>query len=164
MCASEAGMEPGGFWLPAPNCCWLCGAAPWGWVPNWWLCGFRCPAPNWFPGWAALLKINFNYQGKVQQQKTLYMSLLKDDVYSISSKAQTRMARLLWLIRTRFWVPIKEILLIVQEKNIHGYFMDFFLFYHENVCCVYSLELPLEAILMSTFNIPISYRRGKRHS
>ena len=35
-----------------------------------------------------------------------------------------------------------DILPIAQEKNILGYFRAIFLFYHENVCCVYSLEWP----------------------
>ena len=38
-------------------------------------------------------------------------------------------------------------------------------FYHENVCCVYSLEIPhlIEAIIMSTINILLFYRKLKRH-
>ena len=34
--------------------------------------------------------------------------------------------------------------------------MEFFLFYHENVCCVYSLKLPHQ--VHSAFNIPLFYR------
>ena len=31
---------------------------------------------------------------------------------------------------------------MAQENNYLGIFKEFFLFYHENVCYVYSLELP----------------------
>ena len=48
------------------------------------------------------------------------------------------MARLPWMIRTRFSV-LTVILPIVQKKQI---FREIFLFYHEMVYCVYSLELP----------------------
>ena len=44
---------------------------------------------------------------------------------------------------------------IAQEKKI---LREIFLFYYEIVCCVYSLESPhrlIEAILMSTHNIPL---------
>ena len=50
--------------------------------------------------------------------------------YRITSMAQTRMARTSWMIRTLFSVPTKQIV------------NDFFLFYHEIVCCMYSLESP----------------------
>ena len=39
--------------------------------------------------------------------------------------------------------------------------METFFLYHEIVCCVYSLDR-IEAILMSTLNIPLLYRRSKR--
>ena len=39
-------------------------------------------------------------------------------------------------------------------------FKDFFLFYYGIVCCLYSLESPLEAILMSTLNIQLLCRRS----
>ena len=34
--------------------------------------------------------------------------------------------------------------MMAQENNtcIYGYYRENLLFYHENVCCVYSLELP----------------------
>ena len=44
-------------------------------------------------------------------------------------------------------------------------FLEFFLYFYENVCCVYSLESPhrgiIEAILMSTFNRPLFYKDRK---
>ena len=52
--------------------------------------------------------------------------------------ARTQMAHLPWMIRTLFSVPTK-ILPMAQTKQI---FMDFFLFHHGIVCCVYALELP----------------------
>ena len=59
-------------------------------------------------------------------------------IYSITSMARTRMARLPWMIRTLFFSPYK-ILPIAQENKYLGIF---FLFYHGIVCCVYSLESP----------------------
>ena len=35
-----------------------------------------------------------------------------------------------------------EILSIDQENKYTGYFREIFIFYHENICCVYSLESP----------------------
>ena len=53
--------------------------------------------------------------------------------------ARTWTASLPWMIQTLFcpW----EILPISQEKNF-GILREIFLFYRENVCCVYSLESP----------------------
>ena len=48
------------------------------------------------------------------------------------------MACLPWMIQTRFLSPY-EILPTAQENK---YLKENFLFYHEIVCCVYSLELP----------------------
>ena len=45
------------------------------------------------------------------------------------------MADLPWLFRTGFWVPTKFCWLKKTIKEI-------FLFYHDIVCCVHSLELP----------------------
>ena len=36
----------------------------------------------------------------------------------------------------------EEILRIANENKYFGILREFFLFYHENVCCVYSLESP----------------------
>ena len=36
----------------------------------------------------------------------------------------------------------EEILPIAKENKYFGILMEIFLFYHENVCCVYSLESP----------------------
>ena len=36
----------------------------------------------------------------------------------------------------------KEILPIAQENKNFGILREIYLFYHENVCCVYSLESP----------------------
>ena len=51
--------------------------------------------------------------------------------------AQTRMAHLLWMIRTLF--PSLQNSSNSSRKQI---FNDFFLFYHGIVCCVFSLESP----------------------
>ena len=48
---------------------------------------------------------------------------------------RTPMARLPWMIWTRFLSPY-EILLLAQKI-----FREILLFYHEIVCCVYALEL-----------------------
>ena len=45
---------------------------------------------------------------------------------------------LLWLIQTHFCVH-RKFLWYRKKTNIYGYFRV--LFYHENVCCLYSLEL-----------------------
>ena len=57
--------------------------------------------------------------------------------YSRTSMARTPMARLPWMIRTRFSVPTN--LPIAQENKYLGIFV---LFYHGIICCVYSLESP----------------------
>ena len=54
--------------------------------------------------------------------------------------ARTRMARLPWMIRTLFSVPIYKILPIAQENKYLGIFFSYF--YHGIVCCMYSLESP----------------------
>ena len=47
----------------------------------------------------------------------------------------------------------------------HLFILDTSSFMMKNVCCLYSLELPhllfIEAILMSTLNVPLFYRRLK---
>ena len=60
--------------------------------------------------------------------------------YSRTSIALTPMARLPWLIRTRFFSPYK-ILPIAKENKYLVFFCDSSL-HHEFVCCVYSLESP----------------------
>ena len=57
--------------------------------------------------------------------------------YIITSMARTRMARLPWMIRTIF-----QSLQNPSKSSRKQTFMDFFLFYHGIVCCVYSLESP----------------------
>ena len=47
------------------------------------------------------------------------------------------MAGLPWLIRTRFGVPTK-----FSDRLRKQMFRKIFVFYHEIVCCVYSLESP----------------------
>ena len=74
--------------------------------------------------------------------------------YSITSMARTRMARLPWMIRTFF-----HSLQSPPNSSRKQIFRDFFLFYHEIVCCVYSLLI--EAILMSTLNIQSLCRNRK---
>ena len=66
-----------------------------------------------------------------------------------------------WADSNSFLCP-KEILLIVKKTDIEDIFREFFLFYHENVCGVYSLELLIQTILMSTLNILLFYK-SKRH-
>ena len=56
-------------------------------------------------------------------------------------KTNDSMARLPWLIRTRFLFASKFFHQL-KKTNIQGYFRDIFLFYYENLCCVYSLESP----------------------
>ena len=56
---------------------------------------------------------------------------------SRTSIARTPMARLPWLIQTRFWTPMK-----FCRKLKKRIFKEIFLFNHEIVCCVYSLESP----------------------
>ena len=51
--------------------------------------------------------------------------------------ARTPMARLSWLIRTRFGVPTK-----FSNRLRKQIFRKIFIFYHEIVCLVYSLESP----------------------
>ena len=51
---------------------------------------------------------------------------------------RTPMARLPWLIRTHFYP--KEMLPLAQKNNKDKIFTEILSFYHENVCCVYSLE------------------------
>ena len=58
-------------------------------------------------------------------------------VYSQASMTLTSMACLPWLIRTRFLVPRK--FFKSSRKQI---FRKIFVLYHENECCVYSLESP----------------------
>ena len=65
-------------------------------------------------------------------------------IYSRTSIARTPMACLPWLIRTQFWVPTKFFRyppphLPHPKKQIPR---EIFLFYHENVCCMYSSESP----------------------
>ena len=54
--------------------------------------------------------------------------------------ARTPMARLPWLTRTRFLVPMKFFQKLKKTKKN--------LFYREIVCCVYSLESPHRLILV----------------
>ena len=51
------------------------------------------------------------------------------------------MARLPWVIRNHFRVPTK-----CFDSSRKETFKKIFLFYHEIVCCVYSLELPHQGI------------------
>ena len=59
-------------------------------------------------------------------------------IYSITSMAWTRMARLSWMIRTRFSVPTKSFQKL-KKTNILGYIFSYFI---RIVCCMYSLESP----------------------
>ena len=51
--------------------------------------------------------------------------------------ARTPMARLSWLIRTRFRVPRNS-----SDSSRKQIFREILLFYHKNLGCVYSLESP----------------------
>ena len=53
-----------------------------------------------------------------------------------------------------------KILPLAQENKYLGYFRHNFLFYQENICCTHYNRL-IEAILTSTFNKPLYYRRSK---
>ena len=57
--------------------------------------------------------------------------------YSRTSMARTLIARLPWLIRTRF-----KSLRNSSDSSRKQIFKEIFLFYREIVCCVYLLELP----------------------
>ena len=54
---------------------------------------------------------------------------------------RTTMARLSRLIRTRFRVPIKFFRQLKEKKTLWD-ILEIFLFYHENLCYIYSLESP----------------------
>ena len=56
-----------------------------------------------------------------------------------SEIAQVAMASLPWLIQTHL-SPYK--ILPTAPENKYNVFREIFLFYHEIICCVYSLELP----------------------
>ena len=62
-------------------------------------------------------------------------------IYSITLMTRTRVARLPWLIRTRFLVP-RTFFRYLKKTNNYKYFREIVLFYNENICCVYSLESP----------------------
>ena len=92
--------------------------------------------------------------------------------YSITSMVRTRMTYLPWMIRIRFCLSLQN----SSNSSRKQIFRDFFLFYHEIVCCVYPLESPhlgdsneftqhtifIETILTSTLNIQSLYRKSKR--
>ena len=61
-----------------------------------------------------------------------------NSIYSQTSIARTPMARLPRLIRTRFFESLRN----SSNSSRKQIFKEIFLFYHEIVCCVYSLESP----------------------
>ena len=65
--------------------------------------------------------------------------LIRSIKYSRTSIARTSMARLPWLIRTRFRVPTN--FSVRSRKQI---FREIFVFYQEIVYCLYSIESPRE--------------------
>ena len=68
--------------------------------------------------------------------KILYLTINK---YSITSMAQTLMARLLFTVDDSNFFQSLQNSSYSSRKQI---FNNFFLFYHGIVSCVYSLELP----------------------
>ena len=88
-------------------------------------------------------------RGKMKQK--LYM-------YSGTAIAQTLMARLPWLIGTRF-----ESLQNFSDSSRKQIFREIFLFHHEIVCCVYSLESPHQGNLMNTFNIQLLCKKQNKN-
>ena len=73
------------------------------------------------------------------------------------------MYNLPWLIRTHFLSSL-EILPTAQENKYLGIFKRFFLFYHENVYCVYSLESPRRGYSNEYAQHTIIIEGRKRHS
>ena len=63
---------------------------------------------------------------------------IKNVTYSRTSIARTPMARLPWLIRTRFFESLQN----SSDSSRKQIFREIFLLNHEIVCCVYSLESP----------------------
>ena len=111
------------------------------------------------------------WKNSVRTQKWVRISLGKRGIgvraievrlYSKTSMTRTPMYCLPWLVRTRF-----KSLGNSSDSSRKQKFRDilgfFFLFNHENVCDMYLLESPIEAIPMSTLIIPLFYRRTKQH-
>ena len=67
----------------------------------------------------------------------VYISPISVWKYSRTSIDRTPIARLPWLIQTHFWVPTNS-----PTSSRKQIFREVFLFYHEIVCCMDSLELP----------------------
>ena len=67
---------------------------------------------------------------------------------------RTAMARLPWLVRTRFWV-LRKFLPIALENKYLGIFKENFVIYHESICWVYSLESPHRGHSNKYTNIPL---------
>ena len=110
-------------------------------------------------------------KNSVRTQKWVRISLGKRAIgvraievrlYSKTSMTRTPMSCLPWLVRTRF-----KSLGNSSDSSRKQKFRDilgfFFLLNHENVCGMYLLESPIEAIPMSTLIIPLFYRRTKKH-
>ena len=78
--------------------------------------------------------------------------------YSINSMTWTSMARLPWLIQTRFSVPRKS-----SRKQIFNDILGKFSFIMKMyVVCIHWNRL-IAANLMSTLDIPLLYRRSKKN-
>ena len=72
------------------------------------------------------------------------------------------MTLLPWIIRTCFWF-LWKFFQHLKKTNIQGYLRNFFYYILKMyVVCTHQNCL-IEAILMSTLNIPFYYRRSKRH-
>ena len=88
-----------------------------------------------------------------------YANLLS--MYSITSMTRTPMTPLQWLGWFELVFESLGNSFDSSRKQIFRDIIELFLFYHEIVCCVYSLESPHRAILMSTLNIPSFYSNRK---
>ena len=94
-------------------------------------------------------------KGPVKRVEVADLLVIIGFIYSRTSIARTPMARLPWLIRTCFWVPRN----LFQENKYLGKFCHFIMkLYVEGT----HWNRLIEAILMSTLNIQLLYRRLKR--
>ena len=90
--------------------------------------------------WAQKVNDNIEVHADVlwppHKQLTIVATLTK---YSKTSMTRTSLTRLPWLIRTRFKFQ-GNLSDNARKQTFRDILGDFF--YHENACCVYSLELP----------------------
>ena len=101
--------------------------------------------------------IGFHYL----QMSLKYCLMSANHTYSKTSMTWTSMTRLTCLIQTHFWVPRKSLdSPIKQIFIIYGRFREIFYFVIKYMLCTHYNHL-IEAILMSTLNILLLYKRSK---